>query len=149
MLKQFATEEELAAIEAEGGVVGADGEPKPWGSVVEARNVGPGTVLLGNPAVFCDPKCPKQILKRCGLAQHIPAEEMDADRCADVLPAVLLVEGTAGGAGTVSGECIGVFMNRRTGYLLGDLEQDTAGFLIQPLNLGGTGGSTDLSFLHP
>jgi hypothetical protein len=122
VLKQFATEEELEAMKEEEEAAG-DAEDKPWGSVVEAKSVGPGTVLLGNPAVFCDPKCPPSILKRCGLAQHIPVSDMDPDRCADVLPVVLLVEGTASGAGTVSGECVGLFLNRRTGYLLGDLEQ--------------------------
>ena len=29
-------------------------------------------------------------------------------------------------------------MNRRTGYLMGDLDQDVSGFMIQPLNFGGT-----------
>ena len=50
-----------------------------------------GHIAPGNP-VFTDPKCPQVLLKRCGLAQHIPVGDMDPDRCADVLPAILIVE---------------------------------------------------------
>lgn len=35
----------------------------------------------------------------------------------------------------------GLVLNRRTGYLVGDLAIDSAGFKIQPVHLGGTAPS--------
>ena len=92
VLKQFASAEELAAMEAAESTEAGEKEGLPWGRTVEHKDVGPGTLLLGNPNVFTDPKCSQVLLKRCGLAQHIPASDMDPDRCADVLPAILIVE---------------------------------------------------------
>lgn len=45
----------------------------------------------------------------------------------------------------------GLLLNRRTGYLMGELkDKDVSGFRVQPLNLGGMADeASDLSYIHP
>ena len=103
-----------------------------------------GVVLIANPSKFCtdfgsndsppiDNSNPfarafgagisntKQVspslLAKFGLTLPPPAE-IGADRRADLLPVVLLIDD-----GSVLTGSQGVLMNRRTGYLIGDLEQ--------------------------
>lgn len=139
-----------------------------------------GVVLVANPAVFCsdfkdqraksksrqssskqanaNANVSPSLLAKFGLTIPPPAE-LGADRRADLLPVIILIEN-----GKLMGSQ-GVLMNRRTGYLIGDLEQqrppmpgpeeddsaiasESAGtdsylpklgaFMIQPLWFGGT-----------
>eukprot|EP00977_Amphora_coffeiformis_P009246 scaffold2102_cov161-Amphora_coffeaeformis.AAC.30 len=122
----------------------------------------PGTVLLANPAKFCADFGPKRItpspslLAKFGLTLPPPAD-LGADRRADLLPVLMIVSKTP------SGGYQAVLLNRRTGYLLGDLESpgDNTGakggqsapmlekFCIQPLWFGGVDNvSAGLDMLH-
>ena len=111
----------------------------------EATSLG-GTVLLGSPDLFLPgtggdggearPPPTSELLARVGMGE-IDAEQLaavDADRRADLLPVLLVIEHSAG-AGTARG----VLLNRRTGYLLGDLgdAHNVSGFRVQPLHFGG------------
>jgi len=71
------------------------------------------------------------------------SRELDADSRANLMPVIIVTSGSE------SEGYMGLMLNRRTGYLMGDLEQDVSGFMIQPLNFGGTQPPADLSFLHP
>eukprot|EP00566_Odontella_aurita_P012898 CAMPEP_0113528950 /NCGR_PEP_ID=MMETSP0015_2-20120614/2125_1 /TAXON_ID=2838 /ORGANISM="Odontella" /LENGTH=464 /DNA_ID=CAMNT_0000427531 /DNA_START=63 /DNA_END=1457 /DNA_ORIENTATION=- /assembly_acc=CAM_ASM_000160 len=130
-----------------------------------------GVVLLANPSKFCsdflfvddedDEKEKRRsigfnpfgaqpspaLLAKFGLTLPPPAD-LGPDRRADLLPVLVLLE-----RHPLRG-CQAVLMNRRTGYLLGDLEQQQAqesmeggevpdppklgAFMIQPLWFGGT-----------
>ena len=108
------------------------------------KEIRPGTVLVANPRKFCDemdfddgnaggsngPARGKDffaaalgrttgpapsLLAKFGLTQP-PPRHLGADRQADLLPVVIVVS-------TEEGKIQGVLLNRRTGYLLGDLEQ--------------------------
>ena len=125
-------------------------------------NIEPGVVLVANPAKFCSDFGPKvsspsaALLSKFGLNLP-PNADLGPDRRAELLPVLCLV-----GKHPIRGSQA-VLLNRRTGYLLGDLEQqedqedkDGTGsssavstpklgaFMIQPLWFGGTsaGGST-------
>ena len=123
-------------------------------------NLEPGTVLLANPAKFCADFGKKRstpspsLLAKFGLTLPPPAD-LGADRRADLLP-VLMIAST-----TKSGGFQAVLLNRRTGYLLGDLESPGADnntgqpapmlekFCIQPLWFGGVDNvSAGLDMLH-
>jgi len=129
-----------------------------------------GVVLVANPAVFCtdfvdskNKQVSPSLLAKFGLTIPPPAE-LGADRRADLLPVIILID-----ANKLMGS-VGVLMNRRTGYLIGDLEQQrppmpgpdaddsviasqSAGtddylpklgaFMIQPLWFGGTSSSSN------
>jgi len=141
-----------------------------------------GIILMANPAKFCPglekkkekkglgglfdpfPSQPQSndisptLLAKFGL-QLPPPRDLGPDRRADLLPVLLLLDRHP------QKGCKAVLMNRRTGYLLGDLEQqlgyggDSGGddgsvpapspklgaFMIQPLWFGGTapGGDSD------
>ena len=122
----------------------------------------PGTVLLANPVKFCADFGTKRItpspslLAKFGLTLPPPAD-LSADRRADLLPVLMIVSKTP------SGGYQAVLLNRRTGYLLGDLESpgDSTGatggqsapmlekFCIQPLWFGGVDNvSAGLDMLH-
>ncbi|KAG7354703.1 ACR COG1678 domain containing protein [Nitzschia inconspicua] len=144
----------------------------------------PGTVLVANPRQFCETsKEAKEggnlnlfrmamggggdgsssqslnpsLLAKFGLTRP-PPKSLGPDRQADLLPVVVIVE-----VDERSG-VNGVLLNRRTGYLLGDLEQpppeNSEGdpskmppilekFCIQPLWFGGVDNiSTGLDMLH-
>jgi len=98
------------------------------------------------------------LLSKFGLTLPPPAE-LGPDRRADLLPVLILLEAPNGG------ESQAFLMNRRTGYLLGDLETAApsegaekgesilpkmGAFMIQPLWFGGTssGGGGALDMLH-
>jgi hypothetical protein len=120
-----------------------------------------GCVLVANPANFCtdfgsSKKSPSSaLLSKFGLTLPPPAD-LGPDRRADLLPVLVLLE-----RHPLRGSQA-VLLNRRTGYLLGDLEQQDTGtvpapklgaFMIQPLWFGGTSaGSADessgLDMLH-
>ena len=110
-----------------------------------------GVVLVANPAKFCDDfetsNSPRQkpnssLLTKFGLTVP-PPTELGPDRRADLLPVLLLLDRHSSGAQSV-------LLNRRTGYLIGDLEQQQnqdgssslgaqlGAFMIQPLWFGGT-----------
>lgn len=82
-----------------------------------------GVVLVANPAKFCSDwddnnrSISPALLSKFGLTIPPPAE-LGPDRRADLLPVVVLLERQ-----TLRG-CQGLLMNRRTGYLIGDLEQE-------------------------
>lgn len=121
-----------------------------WASPQE--KIEPGHVLVANPAKFCDDwkntgKAPSSsLLSKFGLTLPPPAD-LGPDRRADLLPVLVILE-----RHPLRGSQA-VLLNRRTGYLLGDLEQQTDGpklgaFMIQPLWFGGTSaGSEDSSGL--
>jgi hypothetical protein len=119
--------------------------------------------LLANPVYFCDdfkksspPAVPflpfggggnnkpdSKLLAKFGLTLP-PPSELGPDRRADLLPVLVVVEL---GASTARA----VLLNRRTGYLLGDLEQPSGQpilekFCIQPLWFGGVDASDSKGF---
>jgi Uncharacterized ACR, COG1678 len=131
---------------------------QPW-AIVTAE-VKPGCVLVANPAAFLSDyggtstmMIRPNLLAKFGLQQS-PPRELGPDRRADLLPVLLIVE-------QMDGITRAVLLNRRTGYLLGDLgplssssssssEEDGGGttnnnsplpilekFCIQPLWFGG------------
>ncbi|GMH95658.1 hypothetical protein TrST_g6405 [Triparma strigata] len=103
----------------------------------------PGQILLAKPEIFCSPSAPQSLLQKYGLTTSLPPE-LGPDRIADLLPVILLTEVNLFGIS-------GVLLNRRTGYLLGDLQQPHAnlnGFMIQPLWFGGTSGGSGMNMVH-
>ena len=154
------------------------------------NEIRPGTVLIANPRKFCEEgdfgdsggdsaatinektgigksffgglglsSVPApSLLSKFGLTQP-PPRTLGADRQADLLPVVIVVNNDGG-------QIQGVLLNRRTGYLLGDLEQPASGddssnsnnddmtpilekFCIQPLWFGGIEQkSVGLDMLH-
>ena len=167
---------------AEAGSVAADASTETlsqdWAKPM--TEIRPGTILVANPRKFCAEgeygsgsseggkdffaaalgrtgPAPS-LLAKFGLTQP-PPRHLGADRQADLLPVVIVVS-------TDGGQVQGVLLNRRTGYLLGDLEQpsdDGNGgngenedmapilekFCIQPLWFGGIDSlSVGLDMLH-
>lgn len=127
-----------------------------------ADGIETGVVLVANPAKFCTDFGGKSytpsptLLSKFGLTLP-PPRDLGPDRRADLLPVLILVE--------CNSEARAVLLNRRTGYLLGDLEQPPADdsssppttgpapilekFCIQPLWFGGTDNvSSGLDMLH-
>jgi hypothetical protein len=124
-----------------------------------------GMVLLANPEQFCSDfgggrrKMPSpKLLAKFGLTLPPPAD-LGPDRRADLLPVLIVVECGEGS------RVRAVLLNRRTGYLLGDLEQADTNlgstsskkaptpvlekFCIQPLWFGGVDNvSAGLDMLH-
>eukprot|EP00531_Pseudo-nitzschia_arenysensis_P012436 CAMPEP_0116141164 /NCGR_PEP_ID=MMETSP0329-20121206/14235_1 /TAXON_ID=697910 /ORGANISM="Pseudo-nitzschia arenysensis, Strain B593" /LENGTH=398 /DNA_ID=CAMNT_0003636327 /DNA_START=54 /DNA_END=1250 /DNA_ORIENTATION=+ len=121
----------------------------------------PGTVLVANPRKFCaegdygaesEPSGGGKDFFASALGK---TRHLGADRQADLLPVVIVVSVDAG-------QIQGVLLNRRTGYLLGDLEQPSEDgtsdeemapilekFCIQPLWFGGIDSiSVGLDMLH-
>jgi Uncharacterized ACR, COG1678 len=90
---------------------------QPW-AIVTAE-VKPGCVLVANPAAFLSDyggtstMIRPNLLAKFGLQQS-PPRELGPDRRADLLPVLLIVE-------QMDGITRAVLLNRRTGYLLGDL----------------------------
>ena len=134
-------------------------EVKEWANVVDI--IKPGVILVANPEQFCptdeSSTAPSpSLLAKFGLIRP-PPRDLGPDRQADLLPVIVVVESED------SRSTRGVLLNRRTGYLLGDLEQpvpklgDKLGevgpilekFCIQPLWFGGVDNvSTGLDMLH-
>ena len=134
-----------------------EGSSTDWAKAVSGDGkVKGGIVLVANPAKFCSDfgsSTPSSsLLSKFGLTLPPPAD-LGPDRRADLLPVVCILERhPLRGAHAV-------LLNRRTGYLLGDLEQQQGedgmpappprlgAFMIQPLWFGGTsaGGNEDSS----
>eukprot|EP00545_Synedropsis_sp_CCMP1620_P009825 CAMPEP_0119005684 /NCGR_PEP_ID=MMETSP1176-20130426/1867_1 /TAXON_ID=265551 /ORGANISM="Synedropsis recta cf, Strain CCMP1620" /LENGTH=374 /DNA_ID=CAMNT_0006957521 /DNA_START=6 /DNA_END=1127 /DNA_ORIENTATION=- len=130
-------------------------ETTDWANQV--NDVQGGVVLVANPAKFCSDfgarrESPSSsLLNKFGLTLPPPAD-LGPDRRADLLPVLCVLEKhPLRGAQAV-------LLNRRTGYLLGDLEQQTdeeqgmpappprlGAFMIQPLWFGGTSAGEDSS----
>jgi hypothetical protein len=128
-----------------------------------ADTVKPGTILVANPDKFCSTGTgilatgpSPSLLAKFGLTRP-PPKDLGPDRQADLLPVLILVERDE------KRGCRAVLLNRRTGYLLGDLEQPPAAlgeqaaslppilekFCIQPLWFGGIDNiSSGLDMLH-
>jgi hypothetical protein len=121
---------------------GSKDEDAAWAHV--ATSISDGVVLIANPAKFCADMgqfTPSpSLLSKFGLTMP-PPSELGPDRRADLLPVLILVETpTQGKNGAAGGESRGssssgsskrirgVLLNRRTGYLLGDLEQPGSNF---------------------
>ena len=126
--------------------------PTDWAK--PTSSIRPGTVLVANPASFCSDigqaRVQPELLSKFGLTLPPPAD-LGPDRRADLLPVLVVVERN-------ERRTRAVLLNRRTGYLLGDLEQpnDTAlleKFCIQPLWFGGvdnvSNGGLDILHLCP
>jgi hypothetical protein len=133
-------------------------DPEDWARPVDTLS--PGCLLLANPAKFCSDFGEERshpstkLLSKFGLTLPPPAD-LGPDRRADLLPVLVVTDydGERNGARAV-------LLNRRTGYLLGDLEQqpqDGSGqptpllekFCIQPLWFGGVDNvSAGLDILH-
>eukprot|EP00980_Cylindrotheca_fusiformis_P030569 scaffold25049_cov127-Cylindrotheca_fusiformis.AAC.1 len=133
---------------------------KEWASPTDT--IKPGVVLVANPEIFCDFSNPSgsnkasrqpdpSLLSKFGLVRP-PPRDLGPDRQADLLPVIVVVEQD-------QHSTKGVLLNRRTGYLLGDLEQPDPKigesmqilekFCIQPLWFGGTdNASSGLDMLH-
>ena len=142
-------------------------EEKPvldWAKPVDELE--PGVILIANPAKFCTDFGGRShtpsptLLSKFGLTLPPPVD-LGPDRRADLLPVLIVVESNPQ-RGTRA-----VLLNRRTGYLLGDLEQPPAPdddavssspmgpapilekFCIQPLWFGGVDNvSSGLDMLH-
>lgn len=127
---------------------------KDWAKPAEA--IQPGVVLLANPKKFCESGIlpmggpSPSLLAKFGLTRP-PPKDLGPDRQADLLPVLALVEREKGSRA--------VLLNRRTGYLLGDLEQPEESslpqqpllekFCIQPIWFGGIDNlSSGLDMLH-
>jgi len=103
----------------------------------------PGMVLVANPQFYYADQTPDfHLLKKFGFESSLP-KEIQPDRQADLLPCVLIVDTGAQGS-------YGFVLNRRTGYLAGDLGKDNGfeAFMIQPIWFGGTSGAQGLGFIH-
>eukprot|EP00554_Chaetoceros_debilis_P011001 CAMPEP_0194109288 /NCGR_PEP_ID=MMETSP0150-20130528/8812_1 /TAXON_ID=122233 /ORGANISM="Chaetoceros debilis, Strain MM31A-1" /LENGTH=464 /DNA_ID=CAMNT_0038798215 /DNA_START=225 /DNA_END=1619 /DNA_ORIENTATION=- len=133
-----------------------------WANPVDISDVGKalggGVVLVANPAKFCDDFAEKKppsaaLLSKFGLTLP-PPPELGPDRRADLLPVLLLLD-----RHPLKG-CHALLLNRRTGYLIGDLEQqqlddedgnnsspppNLGAFMIQPLWFGGTSSGGEQS----
>ena len=127
-------------------------EPKEWAQPTTLLE--PGTVLVANPARFCNDfgisnndddddenenlalfstflgtnrasgnSVNPRLLQKFGLTLPPPAD-LGPDRRADLLPVLMIVERTRGDSDDED-MIQAVLLNRRTGYLLGDLEQPT------------------------
>lgn len=178
----FSSVDELISV-ATGGDTDA-APPTDWAVPLDvtddvAAALESGVVLLANPAKFCADFGPatktgggvnffgvpannnnndvsSALLAKFGLTLPPPAE-LGPDRRADLLPVLVLLERHA-----LKG-CQALLLNRRTGYLIGDLEQQQGSdgdddgdtklwaFMIQPLWFGGTspGDNGGLDMLHP
>jgi len=114
-----------------------------------------GVVLVANPEKFCDDfdlteRPNPALLTKFGFT-FPPPPDLGPDRRADLMPVLLLLE-----RHSLRG-CQALLLNRRTGYLMGDLDQQQAqedslgggkspiplssqlgAFMIQPLWFGGT-----------
>jgi hypothetical protein len=132
-----------------------------WANLAES--IKPGIILVANPAKFCSTGTgilstgpSPSLLAKFGLTRP-PPKDLGPDRQADLLPVLALVERDD------KKGCRGVLLNRRTGYLLGDLEQPPPAlgeqaadlppilekFCIQPLWFGGIDNiSSGLDMLH-
>ena len=159
---------------------GADTKAEPLDWAKPTTEIRPGTVLVANPSKFCadgeygassEPSGggkdffasalgrtgpAPSLLAKFGLTQP-PPRHLGADRQADLLPVVIVVS-------VEGGQIQGILLNRRTGYLLGDLEQPSEDasnasnadmapilekFCIQPLWFGGIDSlSVGLDMLH-
>ncbi|GAX26704.1 hypothetical protein FisN_2Hh349 [Fistulifera solaris] len=156
MSSMFQTEESKEVDELIGlATTKSQQSSKDWARAVDT--VAPGTILLANPDYFCanfngNRRVPSSdLLARFGLSLPPPLE-LGPDRRADLLP-VLLVVDSSKTKGTRA-----ILLNRRTGHLLGDLEQplDEGGsspllakFCIQPLWFGGVDSySAGLEMVH-
>ena len=126
-----------------------------------APELQPGVVLLANPAHFCaefnsaNSRPAMSLLSKFGLTLPPPAE-LGPDRRADLLPVLLVVQ-----VDDADDTTRAVLLNRRTGYLLGDLEQPSSmaegesstplleKFCVQPLWFGGVeNDGMGLDMLH-
>ena len=148
------------------GAASSLAKPTDWAK--ESNTIEPGVLLVANPSKFCTDFGPKvsspsaSLLSKFGLTIPPPAD-LGPDRRADLLPVLCVI-----GKHPIRG-AQAVLLNRRTGYLLGDLEQQQqqqqqdvppgqqesekdspppprlGAFMIQPLWFGGTsaGGSDD------
>jgi len=152
----------------------ANKEEKDWAKAVNFENLTTtkklegGMVLIANPEKFCsdfggnnkNKKPSTSLLSKFGLTLPPPAD-LDPDRRADLLPVLCILD-----RHPLKGSQA-VLLNRRTGYLLGDLEQqqqqqndgDTSSedqqqqgpppppqlsaFMIQPLWFGGTASGSN------
>jgi len=112
----------------------------------------PGMVLVANPQFYYSNQIPNpfgkfkpdpQLLQQFGFEGTIP-KTIPGDKQADLLPCVLVVENSA------KGGTIGFVINRRTGYLCGDLgeEENLKAFMIQPIWFGGVTGAKGLGMIH-
>ncbi len=133
-----------------------------WAKPVDISDLGKalesGICLVANPAKFCDDfggnKPPSlALLSKFGLTLP-PPPELGPDRRADLLPVLLLLD-----RHPLKGSHA-ILLNRRTGYLIGDLENqqldkedgtnsspppNLGAFMIQPLWFGGTYSGNDQS----
>ena len=135
--------------------------PTDWATPLSIADVSKalesGVCLIANPAKFCDDfavdKSPSlALLSKFGLTLP-PPPELGADRRADLLPVLILLD-----RHPLKG-CHALLLNRRTGYLIGDLENqqldedgnnsspppNLGAFMIQPLWFGGTASGGDQS----
>ncbi|KAL7576590.1 hypothetical protein ACA910_018080 [Epithemia clementina (nom. ined.)] len=168
----FSAVDELIQFARQQQQTTADPKNKNPDWAVPTTRLEPGTVLVANPAQFCDNfpwpildnekqkdsetnnknkknnnnkntnrlggfpfastasnRPNPRLLQKFGLTLPPPAD-LGADRRADLLPVVILVQHDE-----PSSSFLGVLLNRRTGYLLGDLEQ--------PILMGGSSTNTD------
>mmetsp|Transcript_22086 Transcript_22086/g.32062 ORF Transcript_22086/g.32062 Transcript_22086/m.32062 type:complete len:365 (-) Transcript_22086:204-1298(-) len=136
-------------------------------SVPFPEQIEEGTVLVASPRFFYEgPELERTVLRQFALNEPIP-EDIPIDRQADLLPVVLIASASPQGV-------TGFVLNRRTGYLMGDLadinakvednEAENEGdetsvkketdygvfgpFMIQPIWLGGVFGAGGLGMVH-
>lgn len=131
-----------------------------WAKPVDiSKSLTSGVCLVANPAKFCEDLATNgppslALLSKFGLTLP-PPTELGPDRRADLLPVLILLD-----RHPLRG-CHALLLNRRTGYLIGDLENqqfdsndgstsntssaptppNLGAFMIQPLWFGGTSSS--------
>ena len=128
--------------------------PKEWAE--PATVVREGCILAANPQAFCSDfgrssknakkkssSISPQLLSKFGLTLPPPAD-LGADRRADLLPVLVVVEYDA-----ASQRARAVLLNRRTGYLLGDLEQQQQQQQPPPSSTSSDSSSTASSSSSP
>jgi len=162
----FSSVDELISFATTSSSASPTSSPTDW--AIPSDEIEEGCVLVANPFKFCNMgvKANKRnlppsstLLNKFGLTLPPPAE-LGADRRADLLPVLILVDYDGS-----TKPHHALLLNRRTGYLIGDLEHQyhqqqqqqlddpdlppstpafrLGAFMIQPLWFGGTSSSSN------
>jgi hypothetical protein len=161
-LDNLSSIEQLITFATTKSDVGTDAPATEWAKPVDisdiSKSLTSGVCLVANPAKFCEDLATNSppslaLLSKFGLTLP-PPPELGPDRRADLLPVLILLD-----RHPLRG-CHALLLNRRTGYLIGDLENqqfdsndgtkstntsstppNLGAFMIQPLWFGGTSSS--------
>lgn len=162
-LQNLSSVDELISFATTKSEVRTEAPTTDWAKPVDmsdiSKSLTSGVCLVANPAKFCEDLATSgppslALLSKFGLTLP-PPPELGPDRRADLLPVLILLD-----RHPLRG-CHALLLNRRTGYLIGDLENqqfdsndgtksstspaptppNLGAFMIQPLWFGGTSSS--------